>query len=362
MKGNVLVAAALAVFFSALGCVMWPSATSTVSSAEAEKSPTTGIVRTTAMPYVGVAMQLQEPWRMSEYMTSLDQIAGLGADTVSLVVAARQDTAASSHVFIDMRNSPSPEQLKAIISHAKSRKLRVILMPIVLLVDPGEHDWRGTIHAEDWNKWWDSYREMIEHYAAIAQESGVDVLVIGSELVSTERFGDQWTKTIHMIRHDFSGALTYSSNWDHYTSVPFWDELDMIGMNSYWKLGENRKVTVDQIVGRWREIQTDLFKFEHKTGKPLILLEAGWCSLTNAADEPWNYVPDSPALDLDLQRKLYEGFFSAWWDLPELGGFIIWEWPPGAGGADDLGYTPKGKPAERTMKQWFTKPRWTVRP
>ena len=48
-----------------------------------------------------------------------------------------------------------------------------------------------------------------------------------------------------------------------------------------------------------------------------------------------------------LQRKLYEGFFQAWHGNPSLGGFMMWEWPPGEGGAKDKGYTPENKPAEK---------------
>ncbi len=41
---------------------------------------------------------------------------------------------------------------------------------------------------------------------------------------------------------------------------------------------------------------------------------------------------------------------------------MMWEWPLVDGGPDDRGYTPKGKPAEHIMKEWFAKPRWTVKP
>ncbi len=133
-------------------------------------------------------------------------------------------------------------------------------------------------------------------------------------------------------------------------------------MNSYYKLGENRDVKVGEVVRRWREIQKDLFAFEHRTGKPLILLEAGWASLTNAAHEPWDYTQTSLPVDTELQRKLYEGFFTAWWGQPQCGGFMIWEWPLVDGGTEDKGYTPKGKPSERVMKDWFAKPRWAVKP
>jgi len=204
---------------------------------------------------------------------------------------------------------------------------------------------------------------MILHYAQIAQETGVDVLVVGSELVSSEPFVDNWRHVIHSIRGVFHGKLTYSSNWDHYMMVQFWDDLDIVGMNSYWKLGpdEDPQVPVTEIKHRWEDIQKDLFEWQARIKKPILLLEAGWCSLANASYEPWDYTRTELALDLDLQKRLYEGFFESWWGKPQSAGFIMWEWTPESpGGPTDKGYTPRGKPAADVLKEWLAKPRWKV--
>jgi hypothetical protein len=363
MKGRVLVIVAALVFLGSLACVLWPAAPAAVQSAEIEPlAASTGVSRNQSRPFVGIAMQVQNPGRIPDYLKAIDQIADEGADTVSLVIASRQENGRSSQIFIDLRGAPTDEQLSELIAHAKARKLRVVLMPIVLLENPEGHEWRGTIHADHWDQWWDSYREMIGHFAAIAQKTGVDLFSVGSELVSTEIYSDEWTKTIQMVRQRYGGLITYSSNWDHYTSVPFWSQLDLMGMNSYWKLGESRAVSVDEIVSRWHGIQQDLFRFQAKINKPLILLEAGWCDVANAAHEPWDYTRVEIPIDLDLQRKLYSGFFRAWWGVPQMGGFMLWEWTLDGGGPTDRGYTPQGKPAETVMKDWFAKPRWSVKP
>jgi hypothetical protein len=191
------------------------------------------------------------------------------------------------------------------------------------------------------------------------------VLVVGSELVSTEAPDklDEWTKTIKEIREIFKGQLTYSSNWDHYTAVKFWDQLDLIGMNSYWKFGskDNPQPTVEQIQNRWKEIQKDLLPFVERTKRPLLFLEVGWCSMANMAFEPWDYTQTHHAIDPDLQKRLYEGFFRSWHGNPLLGGFSIWEWTPGDGGKDHRGYTPENKPAEHVLREWLAKPRWQVK-
>lgn len=353
--------AATVLFAAVLAIVIVPEDIPAREAATAVPASDRQQVSREGLPYIGAGMQIQRVDWIDRYKQSVSEIADLGGDTVLLVVDARQENGTSSRIYLDMRMTPTPDQLGELIRHAKSRDMRVILMPIVLLDAPRGNEWRGTLKPASWEDWFDSYRQILNHFAWIAQANGVDVLVIGSELVSSESRVDQWTRTISDIREVFHGRITYSANWDHYVSVPFWDQLDLIGMNSYYKLGPNRHVTVEQIQQRWREIQRDLLAFQQRVDKPLLFLEVGWCSLANAAHEPWDYTKQTVPIDLDLQQRLYEGFFTSWWGNPALGGFMIWEWTPGDGGEEDRGYTPKGKPAEQVLRDWFAKERWEVR-
>lgn len=363
MFGRSLIAVAVTVYLLVLAWVAWPvrvPAGSSVSSADVELA-STGVRDVTPQhlegaPFRGVAVQVETPTLMENYLRCIDEVAGVGADTVSLVVSARQENGSSTRIFIDLRYAPTPEQLGQLIDRAKQKKLRVLLMPIVLLDNPRGTEWRGNMRPESWEEWFTSYRQVMAHWARIAQRHDVDIFSVGSELVSAESKQVEWTRTINLIRQTFSGRLTYSANWDHYTPVPFWNQLDLIGMNSYWKLGEDRNVTVDEIVNRWAAIKNQIVPFSQRVGKPLLFMEAGWCSLSNAAHEPWDYTQWHNPIDLDLQRKLYEGFFRAWYGDPNLGGFMMWEWHPLGGGPENRGYTPKDKPAETVLKAWLAKP------
>ena len=323
--------------------------------APATRPATSPVDARAGLPYRSVSMQLQRVDWIDKYKASIDEVAALGADTVELIVDARQEDGGSNRIYLDHRVTPSAEALGGLIRHAKSRGLRVIVMPIVLLDDPKDDEWRGTLSPQDWGEWFESYREILLHFAWVGQGAGADVLVVGSELVSAERHEKEWRKTIVAAREVFKGKLTYSANWDVYAQVPFWDALDLVGMNSYWKLGDSPDVTVDEIVAEWRTIQRDLLPFVRKVGKPLLFTEIGWCSLPNAAEEPWDYTKKLPA-DPQIQRRLYEGFFRAWHGEKDLGGFSVWEWSPGDGGPDDTGYTPEGKPAADVLRAWLAKP------
>jgi hypothetical protein len=370
MKGRILIGVALATYLAVVGCVVWPSGSAAVRTGDGQESADAHLPRAKleGLPLRGVAVQLQDVHQMEPYLKALDEIAAVGADTVEFVVSARMENAGNSRIFIDQRYCPSPAQLKELIARAKQDKLRVMLMPIVLLEAPRGNEWRGTIKPEiegrsAWDEWFDSYRDLQRHFATIAQETGVDLYVVGSELVSTESHSAEWTKTIRMVRSIYHGMLTYSSNWDHYIDIPFWDQLDIIGMNSYWEMAKKGSpASVEEVVGRWREIQKDLMAFSNRKGKPILLVEVGWCSMANATYEPWDYTKLDVPLDLDLQRRLYEAFFRAWYGNPNFAGFMIWEWEPFApGGPTNRSYTPKGKPAEKVLRDWLAKGPWEVK-
>lgn len=355
-----------AAYLAVMGCTIWSS------DAAADKSgldsvdgvetgqPVQAGGKVLGLPYRGIAMQVQRIDNIADYTASVDKIAALGADTIEFVVDSKQENGQSTCIFLDMRGEPSPQKLGELIQYAHQRKLRVILMPIVLLEAPIHSDWRGTIHPDIWEEWWDSYRDMLNHYAAVAEANHVELFAVGSELVSTENQREEWIRTIRSVRKTFHGQLTYSANWDHYTTIPFWNQLDLMGMNCYYKLGANSKVTVAEINQRWAGIQSSIVTFARKIDKPVIMLEVGWCSREDAASEPWDYTQYTVPLDLDLQKRLYESYFQTWYGKKGFGGFMMWSWAPNASGPDDRGYTPEGKPAEKVLRQWLAKGPWPV--
>ncbi len=364
LAARIAAACGIALYAAVAGCVLWSGratagAGANGSAEEPAQSVGPRVDAGDLLPIRAVGMQIQRTDWIERYKQSMDEIAALGADTVKIVVDARQEDGASNKIYVDLRMTPTSDQLGELFRHADSLRLKVIFMPIVLIDDPKGNEWRGTIQPQSWEKWFDSYRDMLRHFLWVADSNGVDVFVIGSELLSSERQADEWAETIALVRQDFGGLITYSSNWDHYENIPFWDQLDLIGMNSYWTLGPDGDASVETIAGNWRDIQADLRPFVESKGKPLIFLEVGWCSLDNAAKEPWDYTKQVP-VNLELQKRLWQGFWQTWYGVDWLGGMSVWEWPPGDGGPDDRGYTPENKPAEDVIREWFAKEPWEV--
>ena len=242
-----------------------------------------------------------------------------------------------------------------VIKQANRRGLRVFLMPIIRLQKRGRDEWRGRIAPTDWDRWWTSYRAYIEHYAAIAQASDVALLSVGSELVSTESQRDRWRALIANVRAVFHGQLTYSANWDHFEPVTFWDQLDVAGVTGYQSLSDATDPSEHVLLRGFDGMRRRVDRWTRITGKPFILTEIGYASQVGAARAPWDYRSRPGAADPGLQLRCYRAMYRAWQGHPALAGLYVWNWF-GEGGAEDRGYTPRGKPAAKLLQHWYSAP------
>lgn len=187
----------------------------------------------------------------------------------------------------------------------------------------------------------------------MAAETGAEQLSVGSELGTMQLDGDRWRAMIGEVRSLYSGRLLYSANWDDYESVPFWRDLDAVGVTGYYELVRSGTETpaVAALVSAWQPIVTDLRRLSGQVGRPVVLTEVGYPSQAIAARHPWDYTR-AGRVDLAAQERLYRALYLAWSEIPELGGVYIWNWF-GDGGGIDNGYTPRGKPSEKVIRHWF---------
>lgn len=308
----------------------------------------------------GMAVQLytgEECWQ--RFGRLIPEIADLGADTALVVIHGFQDHAASENLHWDGPKTPTPEELLRIVQHAHAHGLRVILMPIVLLEYPRGTEWRGRIKPPDLDAWWKRYCAFILHFARVAEKGNVELLMIGSELVSLENSTARWRQLIGEVKQFYRGKLGYSANWDHYKQIEFWDQLDQIGMTSYYQLSDNPSPKLEDVVKAWEPIKKEIMDWRREIGRPIMFTEAGWCSQEGASVEAWNYYhkQECTPAGLEEQATLYKAFMQVWGDEPGIGGIIWWEWTPDEGGPKDYNYTPRAKPAEKILREWFERKR-----
>jgi glycosyl hydrolase family 113 len=301
----------------------------------------------------GVVLGMHSKERGFDYGPAVAEIADLGANWISLSFVALLDSVKATTIDRSSPRTPSDEDLVATIRKAKAKNLRVLLFPIVLLRNPGPDDWRGVLEPSDVEEWFRSYRDLLLHYARIGREEGVEALSIGSEYCKQEKKTSSWRQIIRAVREVFPGLLTYSANWDHYDVPEFWDDLDFVGMSSYHRLSYSKDPTVEEMAKKWEGVRHDVVKFARGLGKKIAFTEVGYPSLDDCNEYPWNYLMKN-AIDLEEQADCYRAFAAAWPKQEGLQGAYFYEWW-GEGGPEDRSYTPRGKPAEKVLREYFRK-------
>jgi hypothetical protein len=309
----------------------------------------------------GYALQMHNVEPDHPYKQYIDEIAEADANTVMLVVKGFQENADSTSIFIDLRRTPSDRRIGEVIDHAHEKGLRVVLMPILLLDNARSKEWRGKIgqsgwSEQKWDDWWARYREFILHYAKLARAHDVELYIVGSELVSTEHKTDRWRELIASVRAEYGGLLSYSANWDHYDVAEFWDDLDAIGITSYYDLSGGREPTLETLMEAWKPIMQKILAWQTTVGKPILFTEVGWPNQETCAQYPWNYyaAPNKP--DVEAQSNCFESFFRTWGHRPEVAGVLVWEWrsfPGQSIGPKDTSYVPCGKPALNVIRKYY---------
>ncbi|MBN1556355.1 MAG: hypothetical protein JXA11_16565 [Phycisphaerae bacterium] len=308
----------------------------------------------------GVSLQLHHAQNDHPYETFISEIARTGANTINLVVHGYQEDVKSESIFLDNRKVPSDEQLTRLIRFAHAKKLRVMLMPVVLLARRSGSDWRGKITPDSWDRWWEDYHQFILHYAHLAGENNVEVFSVGSELISTETQTARWKALIAQVRRACPSRLTYSANWDHYETPKFWSELDIVGMTTYFTLAHGTKPKLREMLDSWKKIKADILRWQKTVNRPILFTEVGWPNQVTAAEFPWNYYasPDKP--DPQQQADCFESFFRTWGNEPAVAGFLVWEWRNDPNlpidPQKDTSYRPMGKPAMNVVQKYFLAP------
>lgn len=333
---------------------------------------------------VGFAINFHHTDNVAPYLKAVDDLAALGFNAVEVLTPAFQKNGASTDIQVKYGPglSPTRDDLLALLRRAKSHGMTTVLMPLVLFSEPRGSEWRGKISPENWDPWWSSYRQTLDYFLAVARQADVDVLMVGSELISTEQQTDRWTDLIAYARARFPGALSYSTNWDHYQYPAFWPLLDLIGINGYWEISSNADVPSPwpDLLARWRRIRQQVLGFSQRIGRPVLLTEIGYPSLPWALKDPWNYVnSDNTPSAPEIQALGYAAFLASWSDLlsppssavgqasclpPKLAtphaapsplqGVFFYSWDPyHTGTPNDTGYGVQGKPALDLLRQWL---------
>lgn len=261
---------------------------------------------------------------------------------------------------IDPRRTISDDVLRQLIDQIHQEGMGAIFLP-TLLVDDGS--WEGELQPADVDAWFSHWQEILIHYADLAQQTGVEVLLIGSEMVTLQDQHDRWLQMIQTVRQHYQGPVSYSANWwfdeAHYESVfnmAQWDKLDYIGVTAYFELTDKADPTPSELEAAWshdrdgRNVLDDLDRLSSRySNKPIVFWEFGYQSKNGTNIEPWNYPkPGDP--DPQEQADAFQAYFKVFAPFPWWSGQGIFAEQVGLP-IDPTGYDVLSKPAESILAQ-----------
>lgn len=198
----------------------------------------------------------------------------------------------------------------------------------------GSFGWRGDIDFGSdraaWRRFFDGYREFIVDQARFAERWRLPLLAIGLEYEKTTAHEQEWRRIVAEVRRVYSGKITYSANWDSLERVPFWDALDLIGVQAYFPLSHEPFPTAAAIRRGWEAPLERLRKLSERHGKPILLAEIGYDVAAEAAREPWRSRSRDTPENRALQRRLMEVALEHLERQPFLAGMFWWKWMPGS--------------------------------
>ncbi len=256
---------------------------------------------------------------------------------------------------------PTDAAIEAAIQQAKLLGMTVTLNPFLEVDASGGIGavWRGNINFsdnDDLAAWFGSYDSYMYDMATMADANGVDRLMIGSELQGLSLDGDatsHWNSLISDIRAVYDGKLSYAANWNwEYNHVPFWSQLDEIGIEAYFELvsegvasGEGNP-SIETLASGWESVLSSLESYSIAQSRPIIFSEVGYTYLDKTTAHPWNWQTSSDP-DYAEQLNAYKALIHAT-DLQGdwLKDMAFWHWD--MIGADSSNYMiPYGsEPAE----------------
>lgn len=305
-------------------------------------------------------------WWHDEYLSadgtaSRRALAATSANWAGVLVTWYMPDKTSTDIAPDLQQTPTDEAVRRAILELRGQGLKVMLKPHV---DVRDGTWRGTIAPSDRPAWFRSYRAFLLHYAALAQESGAELLCVGTELatLSDARGAADWVEIIAAVRGAYGGLLTYAANAtspaDEFTSVSFWGRLDVLGLDAYVPLTDKLNPSREELVRAWTrnrygaDMVSAFRNWQAAWGKPVIFTEIGYRSADGANRAPWDWQVSAGA-DNSEQADCYEAAYQVWTrESAWMNGIFWWAWSVSEPRPGDTDYNPRGKPAEGVLRRW----------
>jgi hypothetical protein len=188
--------------------------------------------------------------------------------------------------------------------------------------------WRGEITFEDnkkWQRFWRGYKQWITQVAAVSGQA--DGFVVGTELDLTLQYEEEWRDIIAAVRQHTDAPLTYAANWTDYQRVPFWDALDVIGIQAYFPLTDDPDYDKEDIRQGWTIRMQEMGEYSERHNRQILFTELGYNQSHQAPIKPWAYEVDGEEAQ-PIQAYCMRTALAAIAAEPRVVGALLWKWFP----------------------------------
>jgi len=280
---------------------------------------------------------------------SLGEMVAVGATWVQFTLDWVQE-ARNASVIARSPRTVSDDNLERVIELAHEYMLKVFLTPHLYV----PNDSRSNIRPDDRRAWFASYTTFIGHYAAMAQRLGVEQFAVGSELSSISDDRPGWLQVIREVRARYDGIVLYAADPDEAARVPFWDAVDIIGIDAYYPLSAAATTDVSVLQRSWEPILAEMSAGAARYGRRILFTEAGYTSQEGTTTRPWDWRLGTAPNQAE-QAAAYQALLSTFSDEPWWEGVYWWVWNalPDDGSDHATNYSPRGKAAERVIREWW---------
>jgi hypothetical protein len=292
---------------------------------------------------------------------NIENVVAVNANWVTLMPFAFMKNISDTTIVYNSKRQWWGEKKVGIETTARlfhQQKIQVMLKPQIWIPNGGFTGHVKMKNEQNWQVFENNYEKYILEYAQLAQSTRCEIFCIGTEMntfvISRPLY---WKKLIGKIKKVYKGKITYAENWDTYKNVPFFSEIDYIGIDAYFQLCQDKTPSIKKITTAWKPIKKEIAQLSKKYNKKILFTEFGYQSKDFTAHEPWNH-GKILAVNLLAQENALTGIFNSFWDEDWFAGGFLWKWYDNheeVGGNNDIDYTVQNKPAEKTIKKFYTK-------
>lgn len=277
-------------------------------------------------------------WGTDEMVATMAELKELGVTWIAIhpYVGIRNDgTVMNRRGALDPADPP--EWITRPIAEAHRLGMKIMIKPHIAYWG-SRFSWRGEIEfdsPEAWDRFFSGYEAYVVSLAEISKDA--DAFVVGTELDRTLHHEDEWRSIIEKIDTHFEGPLTYAANWTDYERVPFWDALDIIGIQAYFPLLSTSEFdplsseppALEDLERGWDRVLGRLRKYAESQRREIVFTELGYDMCATAPLEPWKSRTDGPNGAM-IQERCMRAALSKIAEDDIVCGAFLWKWFPGS--------------------------------